>query len=220
MVLALDHADHKKHSRIHIQKNEAVSRRIAFFDFDGTITTKDTLLEIIKYRHGVKKFYVGFLLYSPWLIAYKLGIISNQLAKEKVLRWFFHKMTPDQFQAMSDEFALTTIPSLVRPKALTEIQKLQQGGAEVVIVSASAENWIRPWTQSLHLPLIATQLEVRNGSITGKINGKNCHGPEKVARIKAQYDLADYSEIYCYGDTSGDRPMLALGTLRFWKPFR
>jgi phosphatidylglycerophosphatase C len=219
MVLALDHADHKEHSRIHVQKNEAVSR-IAFFDFDGTITTKDTLLEIIKYKHGKRKFYFGFLLHSPWLVAYKLGIISNQLAKETVLRYFFRKMSFEQFRSMADEFARTQIPLLVRPKALLEIKKLQEGGAEVVIVSASAENWIKDWCQSLRLQLIATQLEVKNGRMTGKINGRNCHGEEKVARIKAKYNLSDFREVYCYGDTSGDKPMLALGTMRFYKPFR
>ena len=197
-----------------------MSRRIAFFDFDGTITSKDTLLEVIKYRHGVKKFYFGFLLHSPFLIAYKLGIISNQLAKEKVLRWFFRKMTPDQFQALSDEFARTAIPALIRPKALEEIKKLKASGAEVVIVSASAENWIAQWCRSMDLQLIATQLECTNGFLTGRINGKNCHGEEKVERIKAKYDLSEYKDIYCYGDTSGDRPMLGLGTARFYRPFR
>lgn len=194
--------------------------RIAFFDFDGTITTKDTLLEIIKYKHGKGKFYFGFLLHSPWLVAYKLGIISNQLAKEKVLRYFFRKMSPEQFQHMSDGFARTEIPALVRPKALYEIQKLKEAGAEVVIVSASAENWIREWCFSLQLKLIATQLEVKNGHMTGKIVGRNCHGEEKVARIKSKYNLSDFREIYCYGDTSGDKPMLALGTVKFYKPFR
>jgi HAD superfamily hydrolase (TIGR01490 family) len=220
MVLALDHADHQKHSRIHVQKNEAVSRRIAFFDFDGTITTKDTLLEIIKYRHGRNKFYFGFLLHSPYLVAYKLGIISNQLAKEKVLRYFFRKMTPEQFQLMADEFGRKEIPGLIRPKALEEIRKLKESGAEVVIVSASAENWIREWCKSLQLQLLATQLEEKNGKMTGRIVGRNCHGEEKVARIQSTYNLADYSEVYCYGDTSGDKPMLALGTVRFFKPFR
>jgi HAD superfamily hydrolase (TIGR01490 family) len=194
--------------------------RIAFFDFDGTITIKDTLLEIIKYKHGKNKFYFGFLLHSPYLVAYKLGIISNQLAKEKVLRYFFKKMSPEQFQAMADEFGRTSIPALIRPKALEEIKKLKESGAEVVIVSASAENWIAEWCKQLGVKLIATQLESKNGRMTGRIVGRNCHGEEKVARIKARYNLADYREIYCYGDTSGDRPMLGLGTVRFWKPFR
>jgi phosphatidylglycerophosphatase C len=198
-----------------------VSGRIAFFDFDGTITTKDTLLEIIKYKHGENKFRFGFYIMNGFnLVAYKLGIISNQRAKEKVLRYFFRKMSPGQFQAMADEFGRTQIPLLIRPKALEEIRKLKEGGAEVVIVSASAENWIREWCRSLNVQLIATQLEVKNDKMTGRIIGRNCYGEEKVARIKSKYDLSNYREIYCYGDTSGDKPMLALGNVKFYKPFR
>lgn len=198
-----------------------MSGRIAFFDFDGTITTKDTLLEVIKYRHGVNKFRFGFYIMNGFhLVFYKLGIISNQRAKEKVLRYFFRKMSLEQFRSMADDFARTQIPLLVRPKALEEIKKLKDGGAEVVIVSASAEDWIREWCKSLQVKLIATQLEEKNGCITGNIIGRNCHGEEKVARIKAAYDLSGYRDIYCYGDTSGDKPMLALGTVRFYKPFR
>jgi phosphatidylglycerophosphatase C len=198
-----------------------VSGRIAFFDFDGTITTKDSFLEILKYSHGKKKFIFGFYVRNIfYLVLYKIGIISNQRAKEIVLRYFYKKMTPSQFQSMADEFARTELPKMVRPKALEEIKKLKAGGAEVVIVSASAENWIREWCRTWELQLVATQLEVKNDCITGRINGRNCHGEEKVVRIKAKYNLSDYREIYCYGDTSGDKPMLALGTKRFFRPFR
>lgn len=194
--------------------------RIAFFDFDGTITTKDTLLEIIKYRHGKNKLYTGFLLHAPWLVLMKAGVVSNQSTKEKILKYFFGKMPVAEFQTLADEFAAKEIPALIRPKALEEIKKLKENGAEVVIVSASAENWLKEWCRSLNLQLIGTSLEVKNDKITGRIDGRNCHGEEKVARIKAKYNLPDYREIYCYGDTRGDRPMLALGTKRFFKPFR
>lgn len=197
-----------------------MSPRIAFFDFDGTITVKDTLLEIIKYRHGVNKFTFGFLLHSHYMIAFKLGIISNQTAKEKMLRYFFRKMTVEQFQEMSDQFAASEIPGMVRPKALTEIATLREKGFEVVIVSASAENWLRNWCASMRVKLIATRLQVKEGRITGKIEGGNCHGEEKVNRIKAEYDLSEYKDIYCYGDTNGDKPMLNIGTVKFYRPFR
>ena len=197
-----------------------MSRPIAFFDFDGTITTKDTLLEIFKYRHGKLKFYLGFLLSSPYLIAYKAGIISNQLAKEKTLKLFFGGMKAAAFNTLCEEFANNIIPSLLRQKALKEIDLLKQAGAEVVIVSASPENWLRPWCATLNLKLLATQLEVNDDKITGKIKGHNCHGEEKVRRIREAYNLADYATVYCYGDTSGDRPMLALATHAFYQPFR
>lgn len=195
-------------------------KQIAFFDFDGTITTKDTLLEFIKFTKGVPAFYFGFLLYSPFLIAYKLKIISNQTAKEKVLAHFFRNMSIESFEQQCVAFAQQMIPGLIRPKALVEIKNLKEKGVQVVIVSASPENWIRPWAEPLQLELLGTRLQTQNGLLTGKIVDQNCHGPEKVNRIKACYNLSDYGHIYTYGDTSGDKPMLALGQSQFYKPFR
>ena len=139
-------------------------KKIAFFDFDGTITTKDTLLEIIKFQKGKVAFYTGFLLNTPWLIAYKLNLIPNDQAKQKILTYFFARDGMNQvFQEKCDLFAEKKLPELIRPAALTEIEQLRTQGFEIVVVSASAGNWIRNWTNSLSLKLIATKLEVKNG---------------------------------------------------------
>jgi phosphoserine phosphatase len=63
-------------------------------------------------------------------------------------------------------------------------------------------------------------MEVADGKITGMFEGMNCHGEEKVLRIKKHLDPQEYTLIYTYGDTKGDRPMLALGTHSHYKPFR
>lgn len=207
------------YTRVHVQKNETV-KQIAFFDFDGTITTHDTMLEVIKFHKGSFRFYLGFLINSPFLIAYKAGIISNQTAKERVIRYFYGKMSADQFQQDCDRFATEAIPALIRPKAISEIKKLKDAGVDVVIVSASAENWLKKWCAEQGVSLIATKLETRAQKITGKIEGNNCHGEEKVRRIQQAYPLAEYSHIYAYGDTKGDKPMLKLATLSYYKPFR
>ncbi len=201
-----------------------MSRSIAFFDFDGTITTKDTLLEFIKFSKGTGSFYLGFALNSPWLVAYRLKLIPNQKAKERILTWFFRNTTLPDFQRSCDEFAQNRIPGLIRPKALHEIQLLKEKGFSVVIVSASPQNWLQKWTAGLDLPLIATRLEIKQlketSRLTGKIQGINCHGQEKVRRIKEEYALSDFDDIHAYGDTSGDKPMLGLANHSFFKPFR
>ena len=197
-----------------------MKRRIAFFDFDGTITTKDTLLEIIKYQKGVSKFYTGFLLCSPYIVAWKLGLIPNYAAKERVMRFFFSKTPIDEFQRKCDAFANEVLPSLLRPKALQEIKRLQQSGADVVIVSASPGNWSEQWRKTLNIESLATRLQIKDSKLTGRFDGKNCHGEEKVCRIRDAYDLNNYDEIYCYGDSKGDKPMLELATFAFCKPFR
>jgi phosphatidylglycerophosphatase C len=195
-------------------------RKIAFFDFDGTITTKDTLLELIKFQKGKTAFYFGFVLHAPWLIAYKLKLFPNDDVKQKMLKFFFGDMPETIFQSNCDLFAKNKLPALIRPGAITEIAELKARGFEIVVVSASAENWLRSWTGQLGLQLIATRLEVLNGLMTGRIEGKNCHGEQKVIRIKQQWNLSEFEEIYGYGDSSGDKPMLALATRSFYKPFR
>ena len=194
--------------------------RIAFFDFDGTVTTKDTLLEFIRFSKGTLPFYLGFALNSPWLIAYRLKLISNQTAKERILAWFFRNTPLAEFQESCDRFAAQEIPGLIRPKARNEIRDLQEKGFSIVIVSASPENWLRHWTESIKADLIATRLETREGRLTGKIADLNCHGKEKVRRIGEAFNLNNYSEIYAYGDSSGDKPMLALAHHSFYQPFR
>lgn len=197
-----------------------MKKGIAFFDFDGTITIKDTLLEFIKYSRGTLPFYTGFLLKSPYLVAYKLKLIPNQTAKEKVLAYFFKGMALDEFQLKCDGFALEMLPHLLRSDALKEIRELQQKGIDVVIVSASPENWIRQWSSSINASLIATRLELKDGQLTGNILDKNCYGEEKVRRIRDIYSLNEYESIYAYGDSSGDKPMLSLAKYPHYKPFR
>jgi HAD superfamily hydrolase (TIGR01490 family) len=192
---------------------------IAFFDFDGTITTRDTLLEFIKFAKGKWAFYSGFLYNIFYLIAYKIKLISNQEAKEKVLSYFFKDMDLIEFDKLSEAFSKKKLPSIIRHGAEKEIARLQQGNFVVVIVSASPENWIRHWCKERNLILIASELEVINGKVSGKISGKNCHGEEKVRRILEKYVLKEYDEIYAYGDTKGDLPMLGLATKSFYQPF-
>ena len=217
----MDHARDPDNSRIDLQKNEDVmKKRIAFLDFDGTITTKDSLLAFIFYRYGKWKTYIGLLSVSIFYVGYILKLIPVQVAKESVLRRFFRNEKIEQFQSACEQFILEAIPTLLRPKAINEIRLLQQRGAEVVIISASPCNWIESWSKSIGATAICSELEVANGKLTGRINGNNCRGKEKVRRIKNTYRLEDYDEVYAYGDTKGDKPMLELATFAFYKPFR
>jgi HAD superfamily hydrolase (TIGR01490 family) len=202
-----------------------MTQRIAFFDFDGTITTKDTLLEFIRFSRGNTRFKLGFLMNSPWLIAMKLKLISNHKAKERILTHFFGKQPVSEFKEQCEAFSTNVLPHLIRPKALTEFSRLREAGATIVIVSASPEDWIQPWADLENAQLIATRLglfmdDKGVNRLTGRIEGANCHGEEKVIRIRQRFALPDYKEIFAYGDSSGDKPMLKLGTAAFFRPFR
>jgi phosphatidylglycerophosphatase C len=197
-----------------------MSRAIAFFDFDGTITTKDSLIEIIRFHKGNFTFFSGMLYLSPWLLGLKLKLVSPQTAKEKVLQFFFGNTPSDQFREHCIAFAEIGIPPIIRNDAGKAIREHLEKGNKVVVVSASPANWVEEWCKASGAECIATILEIKNGHVTGKIEGKNCSGPEKVTRIRQCYDLSQYEEIYCYGNSKGDKEMLSLATFAFYRPFR
>jgi HAD superfamily phosphoserine phosphatase-like hydrolase len=161
----------------YLQKNEDVmKRRIAFFDFDGTITARDSLLSFIVFRYGKWKTFLGLVLASPFYALYILKLIPVQMAKESVLRQFFKNENTEDFAKSCEQFVKEILPTLERPKAVNEIRKLKEAGAEVIIISASPENWVLPWSKQYNAKVISTKLETKNGKLTGRIDGYNCRG--------------------------------------------
>ena len=193
---------------------------LALFDFDGTITKDDSLLKFIRFVVGDGRFVFGLVVLSPILVAYKLKLIPNYKAKQKMLSWFFKGMSKKAFFKVANEYSLVHIDKILRPKAMEKISWHKAQGHKVVIVSASIDCWLRPWCEKNGLELIATKLEIKDDIVTGKLLTKNCYGIEKVNRIKELYNLEKYDYIYAYGDSSGDKQMLELAHEKFYKPFR
>lgn len=191
---------------------------IVFCDFDGTITTKDSLAEFIKFYKSPLYFYCGLVLFSPILILFKLGVISNQTAKELLTKFYFGKETIDEFIKKATYFSLHKIDKIIIPKAINTLQEHKKNGATVVIVSASFSLYLSGWCKKNDFELLATELEIINDKITGNFKGKNCYGIEKVNKIKSRYQLNN-SVVYAYGDTKGDLPMLNLAHHSFYKIF-
>lgn len=196
-----------------------MSKKLALFDFDGTITTKDSFLEFLKFHKGGLNFLFGFALLSPYLVAMKLGLIPNWKAKEIVLKYFLNGLSVEDMKNVSADFSAKIIPRLLRSRAMDQIKKHQENGDDIYIVSASAEDWLKPWCNQIGIKLIGTRLEIIDEKITGRIDGNNCYGQEKVERVKAEIDISKYSEIYVYGDSRGDKEMLALAHYPHYKYF-
>jgi phosphatidylglycerophosphatase C len=193
---------------------------LALFDFDGTITTDDSLIKFIHFVVGDAKTLWGMILLSPMLITYKLKFIPNYKAKQIMFSYFFKGMNEHQFQKVSEEYSLKHIDTMLRPKAMERITWHKDLGHKVIIASASIECWIKPWCNQNDLDLIATRVEIKDGLMTGKFLTKNCYGIEKVNRVKEAYNIDDYDCIYAYGDSRGDKELLELADKSFYKPFR
>ena len=186
-------------------------KKVFAFDFDGTLTTRDTLLEFIRFACGTQKLLLGFLLYSPLLVLMKLRLYPNGKAKQKVFAHFFKGMSIRKFNALCNIFALTS-RHLLRSDVVSQLEQALAEGAEVLIVSASIDNWVQLFFSNPSNPLLkvlGTKIEVVDGHLTGRFLTPNCYGQEKVRRILALYpDRSEY-HLTAFGDSRGDREMLA-----------
>ena len=180
--------------------------KVYAFDFDGTLTTRDTLLEFIRFACGTTRFLLGFLLYSPLLVLMKLRLYSNGKAKQKVFAHFFKGMTIEAFDALCQDFA-STHRHLLRPEVVSQLEQALSDGAEVLVVSASIDNWVQPFFPKVKV--LGTQIEVIDGRLTGRFLTPNCYGKEKVERILALLPNRSEYHLTAFGDSRGDREMLA-----------
>ena len=201
-----------------------MKKKIYCFDFDGTLTTSDTLLEFIKYAKGTSRVLMVFLMYSPLLVLMKLHLYPNWKAKQQIFAHLFAGMRIEKFDALCRGFAEES-QHLLRPKGITLMHEALVAGAQVFIVSASIDNWVRPFFDIRNLKgvqVLGTQIEVEDGKLTGRFKSNNCYGKEKVHRIAEvlkSFERSEY-EIEAFGDSRGDKEMLAFADKGHFKPFR
>ena len=195
-------------------------KRIAAFDFDGTITRKDTLIEFLRFTGGGARLYAVFALYSPLLVLMKLKLYSNQKAKQKIFAHYFKGMQIDQFDDLCRRFFEQKGQALIYIDAKAQIAKHKEQGDEVVIISASIENWVHHFAKALKTDkLLATQIEVQNGKLTGRFLTANCYGKEKVKRLLSVYPERSNYYLIAYGDSRGDREILQSADESHYKQF-
>ncbi|MGC2456602.1 MAG: HAD-IB family hydrolase [Gallionellaceae bacterium] len=192
---------------------------VAAFDFDGTLTRRDTLLPFLLYLLGVAEVARHALVLSPTLVGYGLNLIPNDVAKERVLSQCLTGMEMDALRQEGERFAALALPHLLRHEALQRLAWHQQQGHRCVVISASLDLYVRPWAQQAGFnDIIATHLEVRqDGRITGKLAGKNCFGAEKARRLQALLGARDGYVLYAYGDSRGDKELLSLADHAYFR---
>ncbi len=187
---------------------------LALFDFDGTLTTKDSLAEFIKFAVGKPTYYFKLALFSPIFFLYKIKLMDNSYAKELLFRLYFHKINEDEFKTVAKKYGETKINDIIREEIYTKFQEHIKNGDKVLIVSASMRCWLEPWSNKHKVELLCTELEFKNKIFTGHFATKNCHGKEKLRRVKDYLNLDDYEMIYTYGDSSGDNAILGIADVK------
>jgi len=181
---------------------------LALFDFDGTLTKKDSLEEFIIYMVGKPRYYFKLLLFSPIYLLYKLKIVHNSKAKEMLFRLYFRNISEEKFKNGALKFSNEKLDTILRANIYKKFQEHKRNGDRVIIVSASMRCWLQPWTNKENVELLSTELEFIDSHFSGYFKTKNCHGEEKLLRVKELVNLQDYELVYAYGDSSGDKFIL------------
>lgn len=187
---------------------------IAFFDFDGTLFLKDSFIDFALFAVGKKNFLGALFFASPWLVGWKLGIISNSKAKEKLFSLLYKGIDYTRFTELCRLYA-DRIEQNTMPRMMEQLMRHQAVGHRVVIVSASVADWIRPWAERHGIEkVIATEAEINpvTNCLTGGFSTPNCYGEEKVRRLKTKFPYFDTFETWAYGDSKSDRFIIAATT--------
>ncbi|MXP06337.1 MULTISPECIES: HAD-IB family hydrolase [unclassified Apibacter] len=192
-------------------------KKLYLFDFDGTLTNKDTLFDFLQFSfpHKYKKVFIKFI---PLFILVRFKIFDAGKIKQKFISQFLKGKTRSELEELAQCYFESRKNTIIRPKALEYIRALSREPNKY-IVTASLDLWVKPFAKYLGLRLISTEAEYINGVFNGKFATPNCNNKQKVVRIINEIQLAHYSKIYAFGDSKGDKNMLELATDPFYRHF-
>lgn len=189
---------------------------LALFDFDHTLTSIDTYGRFLRTIATPRQLSEAKWKIGPWLAGYRMGLVSAAGLRARATRLAFSGRAQQEVLQYGQQFASEVLPGVLRPDMMQRLQQHQSQGDEVVIVSGSLDVYLQPWCARHGLALICNQLEANAGLLTGNYEAGDC-GADKVARIRARYDLEDYAQVTAYGDSREDLPMLALAQERWYR---
>lgn len=193
---------------------------LALFDFDGTITTRETMPDFMFRAVRPGRLRIGSVLLAPLVIGYRCGLVPGTVVRAAICRFGFHGVPAAEVEAHGRRFAAEVLPAVLRPEAMRRIAWHRDRGDTVVVVSGGLDVYLRPWCRAQGIELICSALQRRGERLTGRYRGPQCVGAEKARRVRERFPLAGYARVFAYGDTPEDRELLALAHERYyrWQP--
>lgn len=182
-------------------------KKVAAFDFDGTLTYRDTLIPFLRTVLGVAGLALALVRSFRALAMYAFGRLSNEVAKQSLIKSALRGRGQTALRSIAKDWMVSIS---FRQEMLDRLKWHREMGHYCVMVSASPDIYLEEIASWLGFDeLICTQLEVdQNGDLTGSFATPNCWGGEKVRRLVASIGPLEQVELYAYGDSAGDFPML------------
>ncbi|KRA40092.1 HAD family hydrolase [Pseudoxanthomonas sp. Root630] len=195
---------------------DAAGRDLALFDFDGTLTTRETFPDFMRYAVARPRLLVGGALLAPVVFGYRRGWVAGNPTRASIVQVGLRGVDAARLRAQGEAFARDVLPGLLRPEAMARLAWHRERGDRIVVVSGGLEVYLAPWCAAQGVELLCSLLAERGGRITGYA-GAQCVGEEKVRRVRALCDPQAYVAIHAYGDTQEDNAMLAMAHHRTYR---
>jgi phosphatidylglycerophosphatase C len=189
----------------------------AIYDFDGTITSKDTTLllmvELFKLRPWRFPRVIWFLL----RIKFSDDNISKQGYKNSAIGYLIKGLDDTCLRMALQEFR-ARVKSLYRSLVMVSIDEAIRDGCTVLIVTASPSFAVRQCMSDIPVIVLGTEFEKVENIYTGTLSSENCYGKEKVHRINewAKLNNITLSVKAAWSDHFSDFDMLSLSVNRYW----
>jgi phosphatidylglycerophosphatase C len=192
------------------RQGAGVFRPLVAFDFDGTLTWKDSFRAFLAWRAGPIRYAAGMAALAPAALAY-LSDRDRTRLKGAMVRQYLMGAPRDGLERQARAFAAAASRALLRPDAVRCWRLWRSRGARLIIVTASPELVVAPFAHGLGAErLLGSRLAFdARGSVSGGFDGPNCRGAEKVERLRGAFGPGVRLEA-AYGDSDGDVEMLAL----------
>ncbi len=190
-------------------------RGVAAFDFDGTLVRGDSLPRFLARLLGRCRFTAVLVRSGPSMLR---GYVRSGRdgSKSALLAKAVAGLPVEQAAATGEAFA-RVLAERVRPDMARSLAWHQNRDHERILVSASLAIYLEPFGRlSGFDQVIATRLEVgEDGRLTGRIEGPNVRAAQKALRLTHAIG-PDPVEMWAYGDSAGDREMLAMADHPVW----
>ena len=193
---------------------------VAAFDFDGTITTRDTFLLFLGVAFGRRRVMRALIRMALDTVGSSAPQRSRDALKARLIALLCTGRACGPLDAAARNFATRVTRRLLRPAAPERVRWHRTRGHRLVLVSASLDIYLAHLVERLGFDdLLCTRLSRRDGVFDGRLLGNNCRGAEKLARLEELIGGSGGHQIYAYGDSAGDRAMLRAADFPFYRPF-
>jgi phosphatidylglycerophosphatase C len=186
---------------------------VAAFDFDGTLTEGGSVLDFLMALSGRTRVWAATASLAPGLAH---GALAGGAAADQTKEQLFERIVAGEevarVEEVAERFARHHLSGHLRPDVRERFDRHRHRGDRVVIVSASPEVYVRVAGELLGAHgVVATRLAVDDrGALTGRYDGANCRGEEKLRRLRAWMDEDGTTpdRLWAYGNSRGDLRML------------